>query len=123
MAQHLTDLGEAAAAAEHLARRAVAEPVRAHPRDAGAGEGVFDDAMDGADRDPPDRRVHALEHDAVVSALAGVGEVVGEHLADISGERHHFVAVALAPHVDSMERVALLDLVALTTSFVTNPAP
>jgi hypothetical protein len=88
MAQHLADLGQAPAGAQHLSRGRVPQAMGAHGRQPGSPAGTAHDLGDGARRQAAVRRAQAREHERRPAARAPARKPTGQRLTDVAGDGH-----------------------------------
>ena len=98
MTEHLRDLHQRDLDGHHLAGHGVAQPVRADFRHARPPAGPTHRGGHRARRDRLERRPGLQEHLATVSDRSAAGEVGGEGLTDIDGQREPVPTGALAHH-------------------------
>jgi hypothetical protein len=101
MAQHLADLRQRRAGAQHLRGRAMAQAMRADGPQASPSGGSAHDAADPNARQPTQRSLDTDEQRALLRAgRMAVMQVGRDRLADVGGQRQPIAAAALAADRD-----------------------
>jgi hypothetical protein len=94
LAQHLADLRERCALAEHLRRRGVPELVRTHARQPRPIARLAHDPPDRPWRQPPKRRGHAHKQRAALAPRAAA-QIRHDRFAEIDGQQQLVITAAL----------------------------